>query len=484
MTASIYTEICVIGGGPAGASAALRLAQLGRRVCLVERVAFPRQHVGESLPPSIWPILQLLGVSERVAQSGFVPAPGSLLQWAGAFERRGMDGVHPGLLVDRGRFDAMLLQAAQAVGVQVLQPARAYRPVRNATGWDIPVRTDQRAYRIRARVLLDAAGRQAGLGRRFRPASRPLLALYAYWQSPPGFGPQARVEAGSSHWYWGALLPDGLVNAMVFVDPAACIGLSPAARRDFYLNLLAQSTLLSPCLEQRRIGPVRRADATSRVERSAPAHDLLRVGEAGFSVDPLSSQGVQLAMGQAVQAAAVVNTLLSAPEHTDLALTFYGDRQAERVRIHAALAADFYARQHAVNGAPFWAERAQPLDWLKPPLPNQNPARLTDEQPLQLSHEVRIAISGVQTATRIEPGLVLSHPNLPRPVANLEGAPVAQLLQHLPDPMTQRALTAHWSATLEATQAAQLVQWLWHHRILIPVTGDSVIPVSSASRMA
>ncbi len=463
----IEAEICVIGGGPAGASAALRLAQLGRRVCLVERAAFPRQHVGESLPPSIWPILNLLGVAGQVETAGFLRATGSILHWGGGFERRGADAGHPGLLVDRGQFDALLLRAARAGGVRVLQPARAYRPVRDGCDWLIPVRSDAGTQHIRAQILLDAAGRQAGLGRRFRDASQPLLALYAYWQAAPGFGPQARVEAGAAHWYWGALLPGGVINAMVFVDPATCTGLSPAARRDLYLNLLAQSTLLSPCLEQRRIGPVRRADATSRAEVTAPARDLLRLGEAAFSVDALSSQGVQLAMGQAVQAAVVVNTVLATPEHTDLALSFFADRQAERVQAHAVLAADFYARQQAVSPSAFWARRARPIGWLTPPQSDPNPEELGNEV-VQLSPEARLTVSGIQTANRIEPGLVLIHPNLPRLVANLEGASLAPLLQRLDRPASGEVIAAKWSDVLDAPRAARVLQWLWHHRILIP----------------
>ncbi|WP_299944758.1 NAD(P)/FAD-dependent oxidoreductase [uncultured Ruegeria sp.] len=464
---TIQTEICVIGGGPAGSAVALRLAQLGRRVCLVERQPFPRQHVGESLPPSIWPILKLLGVDQPVAQAGFLRASGSILHWAGAFERRGVDGDNPGLLVDRGEFDAILLQAAQGAGVQIVQPARAYRPIRGRSGWNIPVRTDTDAFHIRAQILLDAAGRQAGLGRRFRAASQPLLALYAYWQVPPGFGPQARVEAGASHWYWGALLPGGVVNAMIFVNPDTCTGLSPAGRRDLYLNLLAQSPLLSPCLEQRRIGPVRRTDATSRAETTPPAHDLLRVGEASFTVDALSSQGVQLAMGQAVQAAAVVNTLQETPEHSDLALSFYADRQAERVQTHAALAADFYARQQAHNPSPFWAERAQPVDWLQSSQSDPNPEMLPDDQALILSPTAKLIRSGVQAASRIEPGLVVTHPNLPRPVANLEGISLGPLLRRLDGPATSLDICVRWSDMLDTNRAARILRWLWYHRILI-----------------
>ena len=461
MADEIDTEICVIGGGPAGATTALRLAQLGRNVCLLDRATFPRPHVGESLPSSIWPILQTLRLSDQIAGAGFLRSTGSILHWGGVFERRGPAVGAPGLLVDRGRFDALLLDAARRAGVRVLSPARAYRPVRGAAGWDIPIRSPHGQGRIRARVLVDAAGRQAGLGRRFRATAPPLLALYAYWNAPPGFGAQTRIEAGAAQWYWGAMLPDGSVNAMVFVDPAICTGLSPADRRDLYLNLLAQSTLLSPSLEQRRIGPARRADASARVEITPPARDLLRVGEASFSVDPLSSQGVQMAMAQAVQAAVVINTVLSRPDNADLALSFYQDRQAERVQAHTDLAAEFYARQSEVHPTSFWCNRAGPRDEL--PLIAPNPPQ---DRPLRLSSEAKLTTAGIQTATHIEPATVLHHPGLSRPVANLEGTALAPLIGGLNTPATAAQIVSRWSGVTDAARAWRILGWLWQNRVV------------------
>lgn len=468
MAADQEFDVCVIGGGPAGATAALRLAQLGRRVCLLERALIPRPHVGVSLPGSVWPVLQVLGLADRVAAAGFLRTTGSVLYWAGEFERRGPAAGAPGLIVDRGRFDALLLSAARNAGVQVFENARAYRPQRSGSGWIIPSRIADKSRQFRAQVLLDAAGRQAGLGRRVRPASRPLLALHAYWHAPAGFDTQTRVEAGAAQWYWGAKLPDETVSAMVFVDPARATGLSPAQRRDLYLNLIAQSTLLSPCLEQRRIGPVRRCDATSLYETTPPTPDLLRVGEASFCVDALSSQGVQLAMAQAVQAAVVINTVLHKPNHTDLALTFYAERQAERVRTHATLAAEYYARQQIVSPEPFWQDRAQPLPGFETQSPTLMQSPVSPETALRLSPEAQLVLSGVQTATLIEPTLVLTHANLPRPVASIDGIALAPLLEHLGTSTTGSQLLAAWGNRIGPQSAMRLLDWLWRNQILIP----------------
>src|SRR5205807_7655287 len=80
---SVEAEVCVIGGGAAGASFALRLARLGHRVIPLERSAFPRPHVGEVLTPGIWPLLDALGTAGAVRSAPFLPVAEARVRWAG-----------------------------------------------------------------------------------------------------------------------------------------------------------------------------------------------------------------------------------------------------------------------------------------------------------------------------------------------------------------------------------------------------------------
>jgi hypothetical protein len=76
-------------------------------------------------------------------------------------------------------------------------------------------------------------------------------------------------------------------------------------------------------------------------------------------------------------------------------------------------------------------------------------------------------VSGVQTATHIEPALVLQHPNLQRPVANMQGVSLAPLLQQLNAPTSASQIMAHWSSSLGRDRAWGILRWLWQNRILI-----------------
>ncbi|MEG4521088.1 MULTISPECIES: FAD-dependent oxidoreductase [unclassified Microcoleus] len=84
MTANfpIETEVCVVGGGPAGSSIARRLALLGHNVCLIEKAAFPRPHIGESLPPSIIQVFELLGVRSLIEAAGFLRSHRARVRWS------------------------------------------------------------------------------------------------------------------------------------------------------------------------------------------------------------------------------------------------------------------------------------------------------------------------------------------------------------------------------------------------------------------
>src|SRR5712664_3823068 len=65
-------DVLIIGGGPAGTTAAALLAEKGQRVLVLEREKFPRYHVGESLLPFTYYPLQRLGLIEKMRQSAFV----------------------------------------------------------------------------------------------------------------------------------------------------------------------------------------------------------------------------------------------------------------------------------------------------------------------------------------------------------------------------------------------------------------------------
>jgi flavin-dependent dehydrogenase len=464
MTRVVSAEICVIGGGPAGAAVAIRLARLGHDVVLIERSAFPRPRIGEALAPSIWTVLDVLGISDVVAQAGFVRATHSILRWAGDEQDVPQPPGRSGLMVDRGRFDAILLGRAKEAGVRVLQPARAKPPRASTSGWIVPVECEQGEFCVEAPFLVDAAGRYSNI-RRTEPPTGPLTAaLSGHWRDTSLVPGPSRVEAGASCWYWGAPRPDGAFCAMVFVDSEQCRG----RRRDIeahYRERLSQSRLLSACLDGALEGGVRLHDATPHQSAVCVTANSIKVGEASFSLDPLSSQGVQAAMSSGIQAAIVVHTMLTRPEDTEAAKTFYRDACKDTVARHRAAAARHYAAALGAAPTSFWRERAAPVRAATSPTPVASPAFFPGRA--RLSRDVRIADVPTIERDHIALRKGLDHPALERPFAYLDGVAVETLLERVASSDSLEALGRELARDTSRERGLRMVSWLVERRILV-----------------
>src|SRR5437899_2823082 len=119
-------DIIVIGGGPAGSTAATLLARKGFSVTLLERERFPRFQIGESLLPYNNDLFQRLGVDEQLAKGDFHPKYGAefvtgdgKIGYTFRFDQNLPERYHQSFQVKRSEFDHLLLRNASASGVEV-----------------------------------------------------------------------------------------------------------------------------------------------------------------------------------------------------------------------------------------------------------------------------------------------------------------------------------------------------------------------------
>jgi flavin-dependent dehydrogenase len=462
----LTADVGIIGGGPAGSTAAHRLAALGYDVCLLEREAFPRPRVGESLPAGILPLLDTLGVRERVEGAGFLRPRAALVRWAEPSAEQRVHPGPPGLQVDRGRFDALLLDGARAAGARVLQPATVGRRLADdGKERTLPIRIAGSHATLSARYIIDATGRGGVVPGRHLRASAPTLALYGYWRDTAIHGPETRVDSGDREWYWCAPLAGGTVAAAVFVDPKRVSSNKARDIEALYRDLLTRSELVRGCLDGELISAVAACDA-SCVHAAQPVGDrFIRVGDACFAMDPISSQGVQSAIVSGLQAAVVVNTVLARPENAALAMSFYQDRQSEKLVRHCRASAGFYAEKAAMSDQPFWHDRAAGALQLSAAQP------ATDAPaggcPVGLSDAVELV-----DVPSIEGDFVVSlpgiaHPALDGPMTFLGSTPVRPLLDAMAPDMTTDDLIGAWSRLVPPGDATALMSWLWSRQIVV-----------------
>jgi hypothetical protein len=201
------------------------------------------------------------------------------------------------------------------------------------------------------------------------------------------------------------------------------------------------------------------------------------VGEANYSLDPLSSTGVEKALQSALIGAAVVNTLLNYPERSNLCTQFYRDRQQEAVTTHTAWMNQYYREVERYAGEPFWNARraASPLYPNAPRAKQLSQPRLTTS--VRLAPEVSLTketcVIHDEIATR--PGL--RAPSLVRPLVFLDGIEVGLLLADLASNPSWQDLLASWSRRIAPGSAERVAAWLWEKRIL-----SEAIPIPVPAR--
>lgn len=280
-------DAVVIGGGPAGASAAIRLAETGHSCLLLEREAFPRDRPGETLHPGIEPLLRQIGVWDAaVALAGNRPLGVQVSTQGGVkLERYGEDAEGPWRAVNipRASLDSLLLEKARRISVVVNRGH--VRGLRVVDGRVCGVVTPEGE--LSARVVIDCAGGSHLLARVLRlPIERRsprLVAKYGYVQ---GVVPMAVDEPHFAFdrvgWTWLARVSSGLTH-WTRLDVMRGIEEPRSHRSKGRPSVVAALPAA---------GATRGADVTWRMVSQPAGRGYFVAGDAAAVIDPASSDGV------------------------------------------------------------------------------------------------------------------------------------------------------------------------------------------------
>lgn len=316
--AALDFDVLIIGAGPAGSTAAAFARQRGLAVLVVEKDAFPRFHIGESLLPNGNALLKASGAWPKVEQAGFFKKYGaSFFLSDGDAEKEVIfsQGMVPGLdytyQVERARFDALLLEHAQSLGAHVLHETTVRAVEMGAEICRTTLETKDGEHAVSTRWILDGSGREnlfaSELKRRLDPprlARR--VAVYSHFEgvrrasgTAAGHTVVVRLPDG---WFW--LIPlDDRITSVGLVTSASKFRQNGGAPADIFHQTVTESPRLRQLMgDAQATQPFRVTTDYSYFRRDLASERMLLIGDAAGFFDPIFSSGVYVALYSAKRA--------------------------------------------------------------------------------------------------------------------------------------------------------------------------------------
>jgi flavin-dependent dehydrogenase len=302
LTTDNQFDAAILGGGIGGACAAMRLAQNGARVVVLEAGTFPRHKVcGEFLSPESKSVFARLGVLEKICGAGAVEISTSRIVARGG---QTLEIALPrnALSLSRFRLDEILIRAAQNAGAQLCCKTRVRAVHENQNGWTIVTTQGE----LRARSVVNAAGRHAsfltpragstpdtkyiGLKTHFRGAHFPsgLVELH-FWRG--GYCGLSQIESGT-------------LNVCLLARYDSLQGRAP---QEFWKWLLCRLPHLRERLKNAEMQMPWLATGNISFGQSTPVtNGVLNCGDAAGFIHPLAGDGMAMAARSGELSAAVL----------------------------------------------------------------------------------------------------------------------------------------------------------------------------------
>jgi flavin-dependent dehydrogenase len=353
-------DTVIAGGGPAGSSTANYLRQKGRSVLILERMKFPRFHIGESLLPFSNDIWKELGVFDQM-NARFIHKPGArfIHEESGAEFTYYFDtAIRPGrpyaFQVKREEFDLMLLDRARELGAEVREETKVDDVQFGADGVTVSATgPDGRPYDVTAPLFVDATGRDAFIaGKRQLKVHDELIttnvALHCMYRGVPR---EQGLEEGNiiiglfdGGWYWVIPFKDGDTSVGFVLEKSYTKLSRGLSKEEMYSKVLQSLPHLRRLVgDAEQILEVGSQANWSYRSRRFYGERLLLVGDAAAFVDPLFSTGVLLAINGARFAAEHIDSALTDGEFGAERFASYQDQCIAGMDIFKTLVSEFYA---------------------------------------------------------------------------------------------------------------------------------------------
>jgi len=339
---SLDADVIVVGAGPAGSSAAAVLAARGIRVLLLDRATFPRDKpCGDYCNPGAVRLLRQLGSVSTLPTTNAAPISGLSVYAQDGSRFTAAFPAGPGLLVPRLRLDAALLARAVHAGAIVHEGVGVDAVRIRAEAVEVRTASDRW---LSARLLIAADGAHSAIARSLGRLTVPARGRYtvgAYFSGLPHMAPEGELHLGPDLYCGVAHFGGGVANVCMALPRKRWRRGGP--QQVFDAALASLPVLADAMAHVRRESAFRCAGPVGFAARDAVASRVLFIGDAAGHIEPITGQGIFLALHSAILAADVASDALGANDFSPRRLSVYARRRA-RVLAGKALASRLLQR--------------------------------------------------------------------------------------------------------------------------------------------
>ena len=359
-TESRSFDVVIVGGGPAGSTAAAVLGQLGRKAVVLEKEKFPRYHIGESLLPYCYFPMQRIGMVERMKASHFpkkyavqfVTRDGKLSTPFYFFKHMDHEASATWQVL-RSEFDQMMLDNAREKGATVLEETEALDFLReDGTVCGVTARTaDGRTVEFRAPMTIDASGRGAlAVKRNDWRQWDPRLNKVAVWTYFRGAKRDPGIDEGSTTvafvpqrgWFWYIPLPGDVVSVGVVAERDYLFAGTNDLEQIYWGEVAKNAWIQDHVSTGQVCEKYHTTKEYSYRSRHSAENGLVLVGDAFAFLDPVFSSGVYLAMRGGEIVADTVHQALDSGDVSAGQFEPYADRMRREIESMRKLVYAFY----------------------------------------------------------------------------------------------------------------------------------------------